>query len=160
MLITERRHKYQLEKLNSVLEDNEREIIELSRQLASVERSRHEFVELTRYVIESGAMALGDTGDDRASDLSKLGHVLPYVLSGKRSWDGPVMQPQSRSPRDRADELAKKYHFTLPGDPIEATKALLMLAMVLFTPGASVPLHTLQRRFPIEQGGGDFGQTA
>lgn len=76
-------------------------------------------------------------------------HVLPYLLSGRRHWDGPEMQGGADSAVLRAQQLAAEYGFSLPDDPVHRVKAMFDLAMALFNPALSLPLEGLRNHHPL-----------
>lgn len=119
--------------------------------VGTVEQSQHEIVEKCRYVLEAGAVVLELSDGHRAKELKVLAHHLPYLLNGRRHWNDLTDFAGAGAAWSEAKGLAEIYGgFTLPEDPIEAVKAMLDLASMLFMPAWSVPVEALQKRFPLD----------
>ncbi len=138
IFVSARRHKLESDRLAAELKNRDEQIYALERRVAETERVRHELIEEVRYLIEAGADHVGCTDSLRGEDLKTIGHVLPYLLSGRRCWDGPALQELAASEDLRARQLAADYGFRLPDDPVSAVKSMLDLAMALFKPSLSV----------------------
>ena len=151
MFVSTHHHKRETDRLTAELKDRDERIAALERRVVEAERTRHEFIEEIRYVIE----AAGDhvIGNDplRGEHLRTLGHVLPYLLSGRRHWSGPELPGGADSAVLSAKHLAAEYSFSLPDDPEGAVKAMLDLALVLFNPARSSPLERLRNHHPLAQ---------
>lgn len=132
------------------LDARDKLIAALQSQVANLEKSRHQFVEAARYVIESGSDVVRTMDADRGEELCELANTLPFLLSGRRHWDGPRFKQSSEGMRSAAERIASDNGFELPKDPVAAVMALFDLATALFSPGRSVPLETLRKRFPAE----------
>lgn len=150
MFITEHRHEHEIASLAAQLKDKDTLIAALERRVLEAERSRHEIVEEVRYLIEAAADQCLRC-DPHAEHLRTLGHVLPYLLSGKRHWnDSARMVALSTADAVHdAKQLAAEFGFTLPDEPVDAVKAMLDLALVLVNPALSLPLEGLRHRYPI-----------
>lgn len=149
MLMSSRRHRIEMERLAAEVQERDVKIAQLEARSAALEKSRHDLVEEMRYVIESGAEAVAQADVHRANQLKALGHVLPYILSGRRHWDEPGEFASAQYALEEAGKLAETSGFTLPTDPVEAVKAMLDLAFMLFTPSYSLPVEGLRIRYPL-----------
>lgn len=149
MFVSARRHKLEIDRLATELKSREEHIAVLDRRVIEAKRTRHEFIEEVRYVIEAGADHVSDTDSLRGERLKTLGHVLPYLLSGRRHWDDPEMPEIAGSAVLEARQLAAEFGFSLPDDPVHAVKAMFDLAMALFNPSLSLALKGLQCRHPL-----------
>ena len=154
MLGSARRHKLEIDRLTAELRKRDDEIAILERDVIESERTRHELIEEVRYVIEAGADHVSDSDALRGERLKTLGHVLPYLLSGRRHWDDPEMPEIAGSAVLEARHLAAEFGFSLPDDPVHAVKAMFDLAMALFNPSLSLALKGLQYRHPLAASGG------
>jgi hypothetical protein len=144
MFVSTQRHKMVIDRFAAELRRRDEQIAALKQRVTEAERTRHEFIEEVRYVIEAGGDHVGDSDSLRGAHLKALGHVLPYLLSGRRHWNDPEM-PQVADPAVvNARQLAAEYGFTLPDEPVPAVKAMLDLAMALFNPALSLPLEGLR----------------
>lgn len=152
MFVSSRQHRLDREKLASKIQDRDEVIAGLEARIAKLERTRHDLVEGMRYVIESGAVAMEREDGQRAGELKTLGHVLPYLLSGQRRWSEPAIPESAACALSEAQALAEAHGFVLPSDPVEAVKAMLSLAMMLFTPEQSLPVEGLQVLHPLKAG--------
>lgn len=152
MFVSSRRHRLDTDKLASQVQGRDEVIAGLEARIAVLERTRHDFVEEMRYVLEYGASVVAREDEQRGVALKTLGHVLPYLLSGKRHWSGPTLTESSASALSEAHKLAAAHGFTLPSDPVEAVKAMLALAMMLFTPEQSLPVEGLRVLHPLTAG--------
>ncbi|MCK8652942.1 hypothetical protein PQH03_28305 [Ralstonia insidiosa] len=160
MFVSSRRHRLETDKLTSQLREQDQVIDGLAARIAMLERTRHDFVEEMRYVLESGASVLAREDEQTSDALRTLGHVLPYLLSGKRHWSDPAFPESAASARGEAQKLAEAHGFVLPSDPEEAVKAMLALAMMLFTPEQSLTVEGLRvlhpsNAWPLEEGQSD-----
>lgn len=72
----------------------ERFVAELQDEL---QRTRHEFIEDFRYVLEAGGDHVIGNDPLRGEHLRAVGHLLPYLLSGRRHWSGPELQGVTRT---------------------------------------------------------------
>ncbi|MBA9846793.1 hypothetical protein DEE93_17710 [Ralstonia pickettii] len=150
MLVSSRRHQLDTERLTSQVQRRDEVIAGLEARIEVLERTRHDFVEEMRYVLESGACVLAREDEARRDALKTVGHVLPYLLSGKRHWSEPAHLEAAASARSEAQKLAEVHGFVLPTDPEEAVKAMLALAMMLFTPEQSLPVEGLRVLYPAK----------
>lgn len=148
MFVSPRRHRLETDRLTAELSRKDEQIAALERRLVEAERTRHELVEEVRYVIEAGGLHVESSDRLRGERLKSIGHVLPYLLSGRRQWHGPELPEIGVSALMSAKQLAAEYGFTLPDDPVDAVKAMLDLALALFNPVLSLPLQGLQNRHP------------
>jgi len=151
MFISTHRHKQQIDRLAAELKGKVEQIAALERRAIEAERTRHEFIEELRYVIEAGGDHVIGNDPLRGEHLRTLGHVLPYLLSGRRHWNDPELPGIADSAVLRGKQLAAEYGFTLPDDPVDAVKAMLDLALALFNPALSLPLKGLRNRHPLAQ---------
>lgn len=149
MFVSTHHHKQEIDRLAATLKDKDEQIAALERRAVEAERTRHEFVEEIRYVIEAGGEHVSGNDALRGEHLKVLGHVLPYLLSGRRHWDDPEMPGVADSAVLRAQQLAAEYGFSLPDDPVHRVKATFDLAMALFNPALSLPLEGLRNRHPL-----------
>lgn len=149
MFVSGHRHKREISRLTAELSDKNAQIVALEQRAIEAERTRHEFVEEIRYVIEAGGEHVSGNDALRGEHLKVLGHVLPYLLSGRRHWDDPEMRGVADSAVLRAQQLAAEYGFSLPDDPVHRVKAMFDLAMALFNPALSLPLEGLRNRHPL-----------
>ncbi len=151
MFVSTHHHKRETDRLNAELKDRDERIAALERLVVEAERTRHEFIEEIRYVIEAGGDHVIGNDPLRGEHLRTVGHVLPYLLSGRRHWSGPELQGVTDSAVLSAKQLAAEYGFSLPDDPEGAVKAMLDLALVLFNPALSSPLERLRNHHPLAQ---------
>lgn len=151
MFVSERRHKAEIDWLTTEVEMRDNAIAALEKQLIEAERTRHDFIEEVRYVIEAGGHHVGGSDSRRGEHLKIVGYILPYLLSGRRHWIDPEMPDIAGPAIESGKQLAAEYGFVLPDDPECAVKAMLDLALVLFNPAFSLPLERLQNRYPLEQ---------
>ena len=152
MFVSSRRHRTDTDRLASQVQGRDVVIADLEERIATLERTRHDFVEEMRYVLESGALAIARLDEQRGNALKTVGHVLPYLLSGKRHWCASVPPELAASALSEARKLAEAHGFALPSDPVEAVKAMLSLAMMLFTPEKSMPVEGLRVLHPLKRG--------
>lgn len=149
MFVSTHRHKQDTDRLAAELRARDEQIAVLEQRVIEAERTRHEFVEEARYVIEAGGDHVSSTDPLRGEHLKVLGHVLPYLLSGRRHWSDPEMPEVADSAVLRAQQLAAEYGFSLPDEPVHRAKAMFDLAMALFNPRLSLPLEGLRNRHPL-----------
>ena len=149
MFVSTHHHKQEIARLAADLKDKDEQIADLERRAVEAERTRHDFMEEVRYVIEAGGDHVIGNDPLRGEHLRTLGHVLPYLLSGRRRWNDPELPGIADSSVLRAKQLAAAYGFILPDDPVDAVKAMLDLALVLFNPALSLPLEGLRNRHPL-----------
>jgi len=152
MLLSSRRDRLDTDKLASQVQDQQEVIAGLEARIAMLERTRHDFVEEMRYVLESGALAVAREDEQRGDALKTLGHVLPYLLSGKRHWSDPAIPESAARALSEAQKLAEAHGFVLPSEPVDAVRAMLCLAMMLFTPEQSLPVDGLRVLHPLKAG--------
>lgn len=114
MFVSSRRHRLETDKLTSQLREQDQVIDGLAARIAMLERTRHDFVEEMRYVLESGASVLAREDEQTSDALRTLGHVLPYLLSGKRHWSDPAFPESAASARGEAQKLAEAHGFACP----------------------------------------------
>ena len=151
MFVSAHRHKAEINGLAAELRSKDESIAALEKRAIEAERTRHDFIEGVRYVIEAGGYHVGSSDSLRGERLKTLGHVLPYLLSGRRHWIDPEMPKIADSAIASGKQLAAEYGFTLPNDPEYAVKAMLDLALVLFNPALSLPLEGLRNFYPLER---------
>lgn len=146
MIISSRRHRLEMEELGGKLRASEWRVTDLEQRLSQVERSRHEFVEQMRYVLEAGGEALEEVDTLRGENLKRLGHVLPYLLTGRRHWDEAGVEDAGRVVLE-ARKLAAQQGFALPAEPASGVLAMLDVAITLFNPSRSDPVERLKDRY-------------
>jgi hypothetical protein len=150
MLFPSQRYKLENERLSAELQLKDQHIKDLERRAADAERTRHDLIEQVRYMLEAGADAIGELAPQRGEQLSTLGHVLPYLLSGKRHWSDPSGLGPAEDAQARARQLAEAHGFALPPDPVDSVKAMLDLAMMLFNPARSFPVEGWRNCYPLK----------
>lgn len=146
MIISTRSHELAVAKLNELLQRKEAEIAVLERRISKGERSRHEIIEKVRSVIEAAGHRVGTTSAEQGEGLAGIGYALPYLLSGRRHWEGPTIKEGSELAIQNASEIARKHGVSLPADPVQAVKAALDIALALINPACNVPLTALRNR--------------
>jgi len=151
MFVSTHHHKRETDRLTAELKDRDERIAALERRVVEAERTRHEFIEEIRYVIEAGGDYLFRNDRLRGDHLRTVGHVLPYLLSGRRHWIEPELPGVTDSAVLSAKLLAAEYGFSLPDDPQRAVKAMLDLATVLFNPARLSTLERLRNHHPLAQ---------
>lgn len=149
MFVSARRHQQEIDNLASDLRRKCEQLEAMEQRVVEAERSRHEIMEMVRSVIEEGGNVVSSNDALRGENLRTIGHVLPYLLSGRRHWNGLEMPELADSASLNAKQLAAEYGFSLPGDPVDAVKAILNLALVLFNPALSLPLEGLKNLHPM-----------
>lgn len=150
MFMTTSRRRHALEAMQAELDGREQRVSELEARLASAERAAHEFVEKARYTLESASLVLSEKHKEAGEALASVAHVLPYVLSGRRHWDGPSFPESAESARENAEAISRAYGFELPCDPTVAVKSLFDLSSMLLVPSHSLPVEGLRCRYPVK----------
>ena len=152
MFVTESRYRKDTRKLARTVEEREQLISTLQARIAVLEKSRHDIVEATRYVIESASEVVSDADPACGEDLRQLAHTLPYLLSRRRCWEVEPPKGAADGHRSDAEAIASKNGFRLPEEPVAAVMAMLKLALALFNPEVSRWLvEGLKVQYPLEE---------
>lgn len=140
MFVSIAQHEAAVGRLTAALREKDLRIAAMEQQLSELERTRHDLVEWSGYVITSAADPVGDSDAMRGEQLKAIGRALPYLLNGRRTWDGPEMQNAAKAAISRVQQLAVDFGLSMPDDPVRRVHAMLCLAMVIFNPVHSVPI--------------------
>ncbi|MDR8092951.1 hypothetical protein KPB05_36450 [Burkholderia gladioli] len=146
MFISHAKHVAEVKQLRAELAERDRRISELTGRAAKAERAAHEVVEQMRYVLEVAAEA--GRADD-AETLGSIGHVLPYVLSGRRHWGEPAPAESVTENLSTARCIASTHGFELPNDPAMAVVSLLDVAAMLFNSNRTFPVEGWRKMSPL-----------
>ncbi|HDR9133262.1 TPA: hypothetical protein QDA91_004407 [Burkholderia vietnamiensis] len=128
------------------LAERDRRISELTERAENAERGAHHVIEQMRYVLE----VAGDAG--RATDaetIGTIGHVLPYVFSGRRHWNEPAPPESVSENMSAARRIALMHGFELPDNPVMAVASLLDVAAMLFNPTRTFPVEGWRNMHPV-----------
>lgn len=146
MFVSNSKHLVEVEQLRAELAERDQRISALTARAVKAERGAHEVVEQMRYVLE----VAGDAGRaDDAETLGGIGHVLPYVFSGRRHWDDPDMPELVGVRVSAAQHIAAAHGFELPDDPAMAVASLLDVAAMLFNPARTFPVERWRNMRPL-----------
>ncbi len=110
MFVSTHHHKRETDRLNAELKDRDERIAALERRVVEAERTRHEFIEEIRYVIEASGDHVISNDPLRGEHLRTVGHMLPYLLSGRRHWSGPELQGVTDSAVLSAKHRGRRPH--------------------------------------------------
>lgn len=151
-MFSQSKHLAEVERLRGELAERDQLINGLAERAMKAERDAHRFAEQMRYVLETA----GDAG--RAADaetLAGIGHVLPYVLSGRRHWSDPAT-PNTTAVEciSAARQIAATHGFELPDDPAMAVASLLDVAAMLFNPDRTFPVEGWRNMRPLRDATG------
>lgn len=146
MFVSIAQHDAEVGRLTAALRDRELRIAAMEQHLSELERTRHDLVEWSGYVITSAADPVRDSDAMCSEQLRAIGQALPYLLTGRRTWDGPEMQNAAEAAISRVQQLAVDFGLSMPDDPVRRVHAMLCLAMVLFNPVHSVPIDSYRLR--------------
>lgn len=136
----------EIKQLRDALAECERRASEATARAVSAERSAHKVVEQIRYVLEAAAEA---ECAKYSGALGGIGHVLPYVFSGRRHWSEPSPPEYAAENVSTARRIASSYGFELPGDPTMAVTSLLDVAAMLLNPKCTLPVEGWQGIHPL-----------
>ncbi|MCM3583731.1 hypothetical protein M3795_25000 [Ralstonia pickettii] len=143
-----------IEAMQEQLAGRDHLIAEWKARAETAERAAHELVEETRYTLGAAAEILSKSNKASGDALTKIAHVLPYVLSGRRHWDDYLSETDAARVRAEAQAITRAHGFELPDRPTEAVKSLLELSSMLLVPSYSLPVEGLRIRYPLK---GDRG---
>lgn len=149
MIVSTRRHKQEVGRLTSEVQNRDKQISALEKRAIEAERTRHNFLEEMRYVIEAGGEHVNGSNSLRGEHLKTLAHVLPYLLDGRRNWNDQKIPEIAESAVLNAKQLATEYGFSLPNEPELAVQAMLDIAKFIFNPKLLLPLQGLRNLYPI-----------
>lgn len=145
-MFSQSKHLADIKQLRAELGERDQRINDLVVRAVKAERDAHKLVEQMRYVLEVAGYA-GRATDAEA--IAGIGHVLPYVLSGRRHWDEPAMPDMAAEHISAARRIAAAHGFELPDDPAMAVASLLDVAAMLFNPDRSFPVEGWRNMRPL-----------
>jgi hypothetical protein len=148
-LLIIRKQSAEITELKKLLSTAQFDLNNLAARAMKAERTRHELVLAARYALEAGGEHVSNYDQLRGEHIQRVGHALPYMLSGCRDWGHPDPS-YTEDEIKQVNIMARTFGFELPPkiEPEAAVKAMLELAIVLFNPKITIPLETLQIRYP------------
>ncbi len=150
-MFSQSKHLADVKQLRAELAERDQRINDLVARAVKAERDAHRLVEQMRYVLEVAGYA-GRATD--AETIGGIGHVLPYVLSGRRHWDDPAIPDMAAEHISTARQIAATHGFELPDDPAMAVASLLDVAAMLFNPDRTFPVEGWRNLRPLRDAAG------